>query len=299
MDAELLVREALAGWDRARFLAHGTNPRTIPRSGRSSGSSRGASAGSRSRRSWAVASSGACEFRVTRSVLTPRPETELVDRGGAGVPRGPNPVGAALAGRRGHRVGLPGVALARELPAAGILATDVSAAALDVARDNAARHGVADRIEFERTSLFGRAAGLSVVVSNPPYIPTGDLAALPPEVREYEPVVGPRRRDRRPRDHQGAARRRHRRAAARRLAGLRVRRRAGRGGPRGGGLEPPRAGENPLRSAGHPAHGRRATRLIPPPVLRLEANPAASREGGRQSRASGRGRPSGLPGGCS
>jgi release factor glutamine methyltransferase len=84
------------------------------------------------------------------------------------------------------------VALATEVPAARIVATDVSWRALRVARANAERHGVAGRITFRRGNLWHALNGLApagsvdLVVANPPYIPTGELASLMPEV-QWEP----------------------------------------------------------------------------------------------------------------
>ncbi len=87
------------------------------------------------------------------------------------------------------------VALAHELPQAQIVATDISPAALEVARRNAARHGVADRIEFCRANFLRTFVADSrpvkrcfdLVVSNPPYIGLDEAASLPREVREHEP----------------------------------------------------------------------------------------------------------------
>jgi release factor glutamine methyltransferase len=81
------------------------------------------------------------------------------------------------------------VALARWLPGAHVLAIDVSEAALRVARRNAARHEVGDRVLVLQGDLLQSADGLfDVIVSNPPYVPAGDLASLQPEIREFEPV---------------------------------------------------------------------------------------------------------------
>jgi release factor glutamine methyltransferase len=88
------------------------------------------------------------------------------------------------------------VALARELPHAEIIATDISAAALDVARRNAARHAVADRVHFLETNLLEallvsplgpHPSPLDIIVSNPPYVARNEAAALPREVRDHEP----------------------------------------------------------------------------------------------------------------
>jgi release factor glutamine methyltransferase len=187
LDAELLVREALGRWDRARLLSHGDEP-----AGEPAERAFEALLARRERREpislilgrrefWGL------EFRVTPGVLTPRPETELlVEEALACLGRGAPPGPLALADV-GTGSGCLAIALALEEPAATILATDVSPAALDVARDNAARHGVTNRIRFECASLLGGADGLCLAVSNPPYIPTGDIATLPLEVRGHEP----------------------------------------------------------------------------------------------------------------
>jgi release factor glutamine methyltransferase len=90
------------------------------------------------------------------------------------------------------------VALAHELPAAQIVATDISAAALEAARRNAARHGVASRIAFVACNLMDgllhdsqitnqESRRLDLIASNPPYIGRHESASLPREVREHEP----------------------------------------------------------------------------------------------------------------
>jgi release factor glutamine methyltransferase len=134
-------------------------------------------------------------FRVTPAVLVPRPETEgLVVR----VIDLCKPLSAPRIVDVGTGSGAIAVTLAKHLPQAVITATDISAAALAVARDNAARHGVADRIEFLECDLLGhpRAAGpWDVIVSNPPYVRDDEFEALPRDVRLHEPkgalVSGP------------------------------------------------------------------------------------------------------------
>ncbi len=113
------------------------------------------------------------EFRVTPAVLIPRPGTEtLAER--AGRPARFLDIGTGC--------GAIAVALARTGTGT---ATDISPAALDVARGNAARHGVADRVDFVEADLFADGA-FDLVVSNPPYVRTGEMETLPPEVR-HEP----------------------------------------------------------------------------------------------------------------
>jgi release factor glutamine methyltransferase len=80
-----------------------------------------------------------------------------------------------------------------KVPAARVYATDISAAALEVAARNAERAGVAERVTFLEGEMLhplrgnGLAGGVTALVSNPPYIPTGELAGLQAEVRDFEP----------------------------------------------------------------------------------------------------------------
>ena len=134
-------------------------------------------------------------FTVTKDVLIPRPETEgLILRvldlcASVEVPRIVD-VGTGS--------GAIAVTLARQVPQARLTATDISPAAVAVARGNAERHGVAARIEFVEADLLAdpRAAGpWDVVVSNPPYVRDDEYPALPRDVRDHEPkaalVSGP------------------------------------------------------------------------------------------------------------
>jgi release factor glutamine methyltransferase len=137
------------------------------------------------------------EFRVTPAVLVPRPETELVLAAFVRLNRRPDPVVLDL----GTGSGCIAVAAAREVPGARVVASDVSEEALEVARDNARRHGVEKRIEFRRGDLLGAFAGTTpggsfdFILSNPPYVAAADLQGLEPEVRDHEPraalVAGP------------------------------------------------------------------------------------------------------------
>lgn len=134
-------------------------------------------------------------FAVTGDVLIPRPETEgLVVRA---IDLG-RPAAAPRIVDVGTGSGAIAVAVAKHLPGATLAATDVSAAALAVARANAERHGVAERIEFVEADLLAdpRLAGpWDVIVSNPPYVREDEFAALPRDVRDHEPrgalVAGP------------------------------------------------------------------------------------------------------------
>ena len=127
-------------------------------------------------------------FRVTRDVLIPRPETELVIDAALGFLDGRSGDGRILDVGTGS--GCLAVTLACERPAVRVTATDVSAAALAVAGDNAARHRVGARIGWVHGSLLGPAAGpWNLIVSNPPYVARADRDSLPPDVRDFEPEL--------------------------------------------------------------------------------------------------------------
>ncbi|HSR58645.1 MAG TPA: HemK/PrmC family methyltransferase, partial [Candidatus Binataceae bacterium] len=80
------------------------------------------------------------------------------------------------------------VAIAVNAPYARVMATDISNAALQLARRNAMRHRCADRINFVQADLFPSAAPkFDLIVSNPPYIPSASIAALDPEIARHEP----------------------------------------------------------------------------------------------------------------
>ncbi len=131
------------------------------------------------------------EFEVTPAVLIPRPETEHVVEVALerlGEQRRHENLRVADIGTGS---GCIAVALAHELRGAEILATDISAAALEIARRNAERHGVLGRIRFVECDLLDAAARegrhFDLVVSNPPYVARSDESQLPREVREHEP----------------------------------------------------------------------------------------------------------------
>jgi release factor glutamine methyltransferase len=128
-------------------------------------------------------------LEVSPDVLIPRAETELIVQATLEL----------IGGDRNQRLrvadactgsGNLAIALAHELPQAAIVATDISEAALDVARRNAQRHAVADRIRFVHTNvLHGVDGPFDLIVGNPPYVRQGDRPALQPEVRDHEPSV--------------------------------------------------------------------------------------------------------------
>ena len=151
-------------------------------------------------------------FRVTPDVLIPRPETEhLVERvlkmlGAPSIPPG-CPIHAqshrAWVGMHERRQSTPrildigtgsgaiAVALAHHLPLAQITAIDLSDAALFIARENAARNAVSDRIRFLQGDLLAPIAGeqFEIIASNPPYVAGADRHTLSVEVRDHEPAL--------------------------------------------------------------------------------------------------------------
>lgn len=128
------------------------------------------------------------EFKVDRRALIPRPETEeLVEAVLAHevLWRGATPALADV----GTGTGCIALTLAAERPCARVIAIDVSEDALALARENAVRLGLAERVEWRRGDLLAGVApaSLDAVVSNPPYVATGDLAGLAQEIRAHEP----------------------------------------------------------------------------------------------------------------
>ncbi len=128
-------------------------------------------------------------FEVDSAVLIPRPDSEHVVLECLRLAKGmPAPRILDL----GVGSGNLSVALAVHLKTATVVAVDLSAAALAVAQRNAGTHGVAQRIQFRPGDLFGPLeAGehFDFVVSNPPYIPTGDIPTLEVGVVGYEPKL--------------------------------------------------------------------------------------------------------------
>ncbi len=154
------------------------------------------------------------DFLVNKHVLIPRPDTETLvtsaldalkarfalsprpRRGGEGQgeiaiakeivnpPAGPRVLDLCTGS------GCVAIAIAKNFPTARVTATDLSAEALEVASQNVARHAVTDRVQLVRGDLFAAVPGdaeFDVIVSNPPYIATAELATLAADVRNFEP----------------------------------------------------------------------------------------------------------------
>jgi release factor glutamine methyltransferase len=179
LDAELLLGEA-AGWDRALLAAE-------PDAGIPAAAARlfGEMVRRRLRRepvAYILGRKGfhRIELAVDRRVLIPRPETELLVE-----------LALELGPRRvldiGTGSGAVALAIVDELPDCEVVATDTSTAALEVARANAERLGLADRVELVEGTLPLGAGELDLIVANLPYVAESEWAGLEPEVTEWEP----------------------------------------------------------------------------------------------------------------
>ena len=133
------------------------------------------------------------EFTVNPDVLIPRPETELLVEQVVNICRTSHFGNPGIL-EIGTGSGCVAIALAKNLPHAELVATDISAEALAVAKDNAQKHELSERIRFAQGDLFQalnehgkRPGGFDFIVSNPPYISRAEIPDLPADVREYEP----------------------------------------------------------------------------------------------------------------
>jgi release factor glutamine methyltransferase len=185
LDAELLLRHVL-GWDRASILARGDeglSPRDEARFFYL------VAARARRRPLQHLTGTQAFwrhEFLVGPAVLIPRPETEVLVEAALGLLVGTAPRVIDV----GTGSGCIALSLAAERPDAMVVATDLSAAALAVARENASRLGLAGRVRFVRGDLldaFRSGPWFDLVVSNPPYVEEAEWRDLAPEVREHDP----------------------------------------------------------------------------------------------------------------
>jgi release factor glutamine methyltransferase len=161
------------------------------------------------------------EIAVNRRALVPRPETELLAESGwqflSTLNCTPNAFGAqpSTALDFGTGTGCIAIALAAKCPSAKIIATDISPEALALAGENAARNNVAERIDFLQSDGFAvflsegrvtrvpnseietkirgsqssplRKMEFDLIISNPPYIPSAEIATLQSEVRDFDP----------------------------------------------------------------------------------------------------------------
>ena len=190
-DAELLLRHVL-GRDRAWIITHGTDPLDGKHLALFEDAVRRREKREPLQHIIGTQEFWGLDFIVTRDVLIPRPETELA-------------VEAVVAAAKEHRPQIIvdvctgsaciAVSIAKALPEVRIFATDRSEKALEIARLNAQRHEVSGRIRFLEGDLFAPLEELDlrgrvdIITANPPYVRSGDLPLLQPEVRDYEPGI--------------------------------------------------------------------------------------------------------------
>lgn len=188
VDVDVYAR-AILGWDRAELLSRraetvpeGLEPRFsewIARRERREPTAYIVGA----REFWGL------EFLVTPAVLIPRPETEFIIEESLALLRDSGPNERSRLADIGTGSGCIAVSLAHEVHQCTVVATDVSAAALEVARANAERQGVRARVHFVQTSyLDGIQGHFDLIAANPPYVRDGDKPALARDVR-HEPDV--------------------------------------------------------------------------------------------------------------
>jgi release factor glutamine methyltransferase len=193
MNAELLLMFTL-GSDRAYLFAHPERELTTEEQARYQESLEQRTRGVPAQYITGHQEFWGMDFIVTPAVLIPRPETEhvietvleMVKKNNRGRTSAPGPVRIVDVGTGS---GCIAVALAKEFPQSEIHATDISAAALEVAQVNAARHQFEDRIHFHQADLLqGLDPGtFDFVVSNPPYVGESEEDEVQLEVRKFEP----------------------------------------------------------------------------------------------------------------
>ena len=185
LEARLLAQHVL-GWDAVRFLADARRADSPDFAAKFD-----ALVDRRARREPLAYITGERDFwkltfDVSPAVLIPRPESEHIVE--AALHAFPDSEAAIAVADVCAGSGCVGIAIAHERPNATVIAADISAAALDIARRNVERHGLSDRVRFVNADLLdGIDRDLNLIVANPPYVPEAERTSLAPEVRDYEP----------------------------------------------------------------------------------------------------------------
>ena len=185
LDAELLLRHVL-GWGRARLLAAARDPLPEVAAGPFAALITERATRRPLQHLTGTQAFWRHDFFVSPGVLIPRPETELLVETALELLRD---VSAPIIVDVGTGSGCIAISLAMERPDARVIAVDVSATALDVARANAVRLGAAN-VRVLRGDLLSAVRGpVDLVVSNPPYVDPADRDSLMPEVRDHDPAL--------------------------------------------------------------------------------------------------------------
>jgi release factor glutamine methyltransferase len=187
IDVDLFARTIL-GWDRAQVLMARSEPAPAALEPRLSEWIRRRVGREPSAYIVGTREFWGLEFRVTSDVLIPRPESEFIVEESLTIAEEMNLPSLQLADI-GTGSGCLAISLVHEIPGAHVTATDVSRAALAVARDNARRHRVDARVTCIETSFLDGISGpFDLIAANPPYVKEGDKIALARDVR-HEPDV--------------------------------------------------------------------------------------------------------------
>ncbi|MBS1168668.1 MAG: prmC [Proteobacteria bacterium] len=193
IDARLLV-EAVTGASRLDLLAAADRPVAPGAAARLDEWIDRRIAGEPVGRILGTASFYGLDFTLGPDTLEPRPDTEALVEVALGAVRSGRIAGVSPDGDGlrlldlGTGTGAIAVSLLSKLTRARGLATDLSPGALEVAKGNAARHGVGDRLDFALGNFFAAASGsFNLIVSNPPYIASDVIAGLDREVRLHDP----------------------------------------------------------------------------------------------------------------
>lgn len=195
IDARLLV-EAATGASRLDLLAATDRPVAADAAARLDDWINRRAAGEPVGRLLGTASFYGLDFALGPDTLEPRPDTEVLVEVALGAVRSGRIPGVSSDGDGlrlldlGTGTGAIAVALLSKLVQARGLATDLSPGALEIAKGNAARHGVSDRLDFAEGDFFAAVSGgFNLIVSNPPYIASSIIAGLDREVRLHDPLL--------------------------------------------------------------------------------------------------------------
>ncbi len=184
-DARLILAAA-AGIDMAALVARGDEMIPVVAKSRFDTYLKRRAAGEAVARILGEAEFWGLALKLNAATLVPRPDTETLVEAALEAARQMPPTVTIC--DLGTGSGAVAIALLTELPSARAVATDISVEALQIARENATAHGVANRIRFEQADFAeGPEGAFDIVVSNPPYIRTAAIADLPVEVREHDP----------------------------------------------------------------------------------------------------------------
>jgi release factor glutamine methyltransferase len=187
LDAELLLCEAL-GFDRIKLIVEAERPLAEAELGRYRELIKRRRNGEPIAYILGRREFFALPFRVDRRVLIPRPDTEVLVETALNGSRARHLYGRMLDLCTGS--GCVAIAFAKERPTWRVTALDLSTDAASLARENARRAGVAHHVSVLEGDLFAplpKAAQFELITANPPYIPSGDIAGLDVDVRDFEP----------------------------------------------------------------------------------------------------------------